>query len=195
VAGGGVRVVASDGLGIGLLWPAASIAAGSPPAAVWRAVVPSTVSMDGAPAVGCKAAANRTGGRCAREVRARTRLAESAETLGAADAADATGAMVVGGWFDGSSTASGSVEGEVAIDLAPSKLRVNVVSPGPVTTPGSREFSDPMGAPPDLFAKEIPLGRYGSPDDVAEVVVLLASDRGKWITGGIINVDGGMSAR
>jgi NAD(P)-dependent dehydrogenase (short-subunit alcohol dehydrogenase family) len=37
--------------------------------------------------------------------------------------------------------------------------------------------------------------RYGSPEDLAEVVALLASDRGKWMTGGIINVDGGMTAR
>jgi len=83
----------------------------------------------------------------------------------------------------------------LAIDLALSKIRVNVVSPGPTTTPGSREFSDSLGAPPDLFAKDIPLGRYGSPEDIAEVVALLASDRGNWMTGGIINVDGGMSAR
>ena len=90
---------------------------------------------------------------------------------------------------------NGTIHVTLAIDLAPSKIRVNVVSPGPVTTPGSREFSDAMGAPPDLFAKEIPLGRYGSPEDLAEVVALLASDRGKWMTGGIINVDGGMTAR
>lgn len=83
----------------------------------------------------------------------------------------------------------------LAIDLAPHKVRVNVVSPGPVSTPGSREFSEALGAPPDLFAKEIPLGRYGAPEDVAEMVALLTSDRGKWMTGGILNVDGGMSAR
>ena len=83
----------------------------------------------------------------------------------------------------------------LAIDLAPSKIRVNVVSPGPVTTPGSRAFSDSLGAPPDLFAKEIPLGRYGAPQDIAEVVALLVSGRGNWMTGGIINVDGGMTAR
>jgi NAD(P)-dependent dehydrogenase (short-subunit alcohol dehydrogenase family) len=83
----------------------------------------------------------------------------------------------------------------LAIDLAPSKIRVNVVSPGPVTTPGSKAFTDALGAPPDLFAKEIPLGRYGSPEDLAEVVALLVSNRGNWMTGGIINVDGGMSAR
>jgi NAD(P)-dependent dehydrogenase (short-subunit alcohol dehydrogenase family) len=64
-----------------------------------------------------------------------------------------------------------------------------------VTTPGSKEFSDALSVPPDLFAKDVPLGRYGSPEDVAEVVALLLSGRGKWMTGGIINVDGGMTAR
>lgn len=83
----------------------------------------------------------------------------------------------------------------LAIDLAPSNIRVNVVSPGPTTTPGSREFSDALGAPPDLFAKEIPLGRYGSPEDIAEVVALLASGRAAWMTGTNVHVDGGMTAR
>ena len=83
----------------------------------------------------------------------------------------------------------------LAVDLAPSNIRVNVVSPGPVTTPGSKDFSDAMGAPPDLFAKEIPMGRYGSPEDLAEVVALLVSDRGNWMTGANIHVDGGMTAR
>ena len=83
----------------------------------------------------------------------------------------------------------------LAIDLAPSKIRVNVVSPGPVTTPGSREFTDALGAPPDAFAKEVPMGRYGAPEDIAEVVALLVSDRAKWMTGGNIHVDGGMTAR
>ena len=83
----------------------------------------------------------------------------------------------------------------LALDLAPSKIRVNVVSCGPVATPGSREFSDALGVPPDFFAKDIPLGRYGAPEDIAEMVALLASDRAKWMTGSIIDVDGGMSAR
>src|SRR4051812_11853509 len=83
----------------------------------------------------------------------------------------------------------------LAIDLAPSKIRVNVVSPGPVATPGCREFSDALGASPDLFAKEIPLGHYGTPEDLAEVVALLVSHRGNWMTGGNIHADGGMTAR
>ena len=97
--------------------------------------------------------------------------------------------------YGAAKAALNSYSRSLAIDLAPTNIRVNVVSPGPVTTPGSKEFSDALGAPPDLFAKEIPLGRYGAPEDIAEVVALLASDRAKWMTGAIIDVDGGMTAR
>ncbi len=87
----------------------------------------------------------------------------------------------------------------LALDLGPKGIRVNVVSPGPVVTPGGEEarkvFSDATGAPPDVFAQAVPLGRLGSPEDIAEVVSLLASDRGKWMTGANILVDGGMTAR
>jgi hypothetical protein len=57
----------------------------------------------------------------------------------------------------------------LAIDLAPSKIRVNVVSPGPVTTPGSREFTDALGAPPEAFAKDIPMGRVRAPGWLVEL--------------------------
>jgi NAD(P)-dependent dehydrogenase (short-subunit alcohol dehydrogenase family) len=87
----------------------------------------------------------------------------------------------------------------LAVDLGPSGIRVNVVTPGPVKTPGGDEarksFSDATGAPLDVFTQYVPLGRMGSPDDVAEVVALLASDRGNWLTGANIRVDGGMTAR
>jgi NAD(P)-dependent dehydrogenase (short-subunit alcohol dehydrogenase family) len=66
-----------------------------------------------------------------------------------------------------------------------------------ISCPASSTFprSDATGAPADVFAQSVPLGRLGSPDDVAEVVALLASDRGKWMTGANILVDGGMTAR
>jgi NAD(P)-dependent dehydrogenase (short-subunit alcohol dehydrogenase family) len=87
----------------------------------------------------------------------------------------------------------------LALDLGPKGIRVNVVSPGPVVTPGGDEarkaFSDATGAPGDVFAAAVPLGRLGSPDDVAEVVALLVSGRSKWMTGTNILVDGGMTAR
>jgi NAD(P)-dependent dehydrogenase (short-subunit alcohol dehydrogenase family) len=87
----------------------------------------------------------------------------------------------------------------LAVELGPVGIRVSVVSPGPVVTPGGEEtrktFAEAMGAPGDVFAQSVPLGRYGSVDDVAEVVALLTSDRGSWLTGGNIRVDGGMAAR
>ena len=87
----------------------------------------------------------------------------------------------------------------LALDLGSRGIRVNVVSPGPVTTPGGEDtrkaFADATGAPSDGFIDYVPLRRFGEPDDVAEVVALLASDRGKWLTGGNIKVDGGMTAR
>jgi len=87
----------------------------------------------------------------------------------------------------------------LALDLGPKGIRVNVVSPGPVVTPGGEEartaFSAATGAPADVFAQAVPLGRLGSPEDVAEVVGMLVSDRAKWMTGANIVVDGGMTAR
>lgn len=76
---------------------------------------------------------------------------------------------------------------------------MNVVTPGPVSTVSADElrktFGEAMGAPTDAFTKFAPLGRYGSAADIAEVVALLASDRGNWLTGVNYRVDGGMPAR
>jgi len=87
----------------------------------------------------------------------------------------------------------------LAVDLAPSGIRVNVVSPGPVTTPGGdatrKRLSDETGVAADAFVQYVPLARFGSTDDVAEVVALVAADRGNWLTGGNFRVDGGMTAR
>ena len=87
----------------------------------------------------------------------------------------------------------------LAVELAPSGIRVNVVTPGPVATAAAdelrKQFSDAMGAPSDVFAEFVPLGRYGTTADVAELVALLASDRGNWLTGANYRVDGGMTAR
>jgi NAD(P)-dependent dehydrogenase (short-subunit alcohol dehydrogenase family) len=97
--------------------------------------------------------------------------------------------------YGAAKAALNSYSRSLALDVAPNKPRVNVVSAGPVTTPGSREFSDALGVPPDLFAKDLPLRRYGAPEDIAEVVALLVSDRGKWMTGANVSVDGGLSVR
>lgn len=84
----------------------------------------------------------------------------------------------------------------LAMELAPSGIRVNVVSPGVISTPGSEEFSKTTpGFSPDDWLRNIPLGRIGATEDIAEVVALLASDRGKFLTGANYRVDGGMTTR
>jgi len=84
----------------------------------------------------------------------------------------------------------------LAVELAPSGIRVNVVSPGVISTPGSEEFSkaNPEFSPAD-WLRNIPLGRIGATEDIAEVVALLVSDRGKFMTGANFRADGGMTAR
>ena len=84
----------------------------------------------------------------------------------------------------------------LAMELAPNGIRVNVVSPGVISTPGSAEFAKTTpGFSTDVWIQNIPLGRIGEAQEIAEVVALLASDRGKFITGANYRVDGGMTAR
>ena len=84
----------------------------------------------------------------------------------------------------------------LAMELAPSGVRVNVVSPGVTATPGSAEFAaSTPGFTTDDWLRNIPLGRLGVGEDIAEVVTLLATDRASFITGANFHVDGGMTAR
>ncbi|HJP98397.1 MAG TPA: oxidoreductase [Rhodanobacteraceae bacterium] len=84
----------------------------------------------------------------------------------------------------------------LAGELAPSGIRVNVVSPGVISTPGSDEFAKATpGFSSDDWLRNIPLGRLGATEDIAEAVALLVSDRGKFMTGANYRVDGGMTAR
>ena len=81
-------------------------------------------------------------------------------------------------------------------ELASRKIRVNVVSPGPIDTPGAANLigNDPE-AQKQFFsqmAASVPLGRVGSPDEIAKVVVFLASEDSSFIAGIELFVDGGM---
>jgi 3-oxoacyl-[acyl-carrier protein] reductase len=74
----------------------------------------------------------------------------------------------------------------IAPSLARRGITINVVNPGPTDTgwmtPDLR----------DAIADQIPMGRVGMPDDAARLVGWLASDEAQWITGQVINSEGGM---
>lgn len=80
----------------------------------------------------------------------------------------------------------------LAQELAEKKIRVNGVAPGAVKTAINREVWENPERAKELL-KLIPYGRLGEPEDVAKVVVWLASDEADYITGSTVFVDGGMS--
>ena len=92
--------------------------------------------------------------------------------------------------YAASKAALQALTGSMAQEVGPSGVRVNAVLPGLIDT----ARMDGVGrgdAWSDLIAKNIPLGRAGSPRDVAALVVFLCSDEGAWITGQHYLVDGG----
>jgi NAD(P)-dependent dehydrogenase (short-subunit alcohol dehydrogenase family) len=81
-------------------------------------------------------------------------------------------------------------------DLKDRHIRVNAVSPGPIDTPGLNELAASTGAGEQrlrMIASSVPLGRLGTPNEIAKAVVFLASDDSSYITGTELFVDGGMA--
>ena len=75
-----------------------------------------------------------------------------------------------------------------AAEFGPAGVRVNTVAPGPVFTDGAvPDFTTQLGA-------TTLLGRGAQPEEIAEVIAFLASDRASYITGAVIPVDGGRTA-
>lgn len=84
----------------------------------------------------------------------------------------------------------------IAADYVRQGIRVNAVCPGTVDTPSLRgriaSAADPVQAEKDFIARQ-PMGRLASVDDIAPLVVFLASDESAFISGGVHSVDGGVT--
>jgi len=93
--------------------------------------------------------------------------------------------------YSGTKGAVDAITRALAAELGPRKIRVNAVAPGIVDTEGTRSGGI-MGSD---FEKEAvadtPLGRFGQPDDIARIVVFLASDDSAWLTGERLTASGG----
>jgi len=86
-----------------------------------------------------------------------------------------------------------------ALECAPLKIRVNTVNPAPIETRMMRSIEEQVsprhaGQAKEQFQSALPLGRYGHPEEVADVMLFLASDQSSYCTGGVYMVDGGTSA-
>src|SRR5947209_10826363 len=126
-----------------------------------------------------------------------------------------TGGLILFGWFGGMPGQPGGVASKglptvyaatkAAVrsfartwttDLKARRIRVNAVSPGSTDTPGLSDLLASAEAGEQrkrMMSNSIPLGRFGTPDEIAKAVVFLASDDSSYITGTELFVDGGVA--
>lgn len=84
----------------------------------------------------------------------------------------------------------------ISAELLDRKIRVNSVSPGPVTTPIYDKLgmsAEDLSATTDSIRSKIPIGRFGTPEEIAKVVLFLASDDSTFLLGAEVIADGGMA--
>jgi len=106
-----------------------------------------------------------------------------------ASSAGKTGGTLAGAHYSVSKAGVICLAKQLARELGPHGITVNAVAPGRIDTPMIHTVSDEENA---AFARRTPLGRLGTPQDVASAVVFLASDEASFITGEILDVNGGL---
>lgn len=95
--------------------------------------------------------------------------------------------------YNAAKAAEISMAKSLANELAPDNIRVNSIAPGSILFPGGG-WARRMEADPErieaFIKSDMPLGRFGKPEEIADVAVFLASERASLVTGACINVDG-----
>ena len=102
---------------------------------------------------------------------------------------------MVGYPYAATKAAVGNLVRQMAVELAPHNVRVNAIAPGPFLT---NIRGGALRRDPDLvkqFAATVPMGRIADPDEIKGLALLLASPAGSFITGAVIPIDGGTTAK
>jgi 3-oxoacyl-[acyl-carrier protein] reductase len=113
----------------------------------------------------------------------------SGRIVNIASSAGKTGGTLAGAHYSASKAGVICLTKQLARELGPSGITVNAVAPGRIDTPMIHTVSD---AENEAFVQRTPLGRLGTPGDVAHAVVFLASEGASFITGEIVDVNGGL---
>jgi len=98
--------------------------------------------------------------------------------------------MAAGG-YSASKAAVNHFTACAAMEAAPHNVRINIVAPGSVKTPGLDAATRKNQAMLDTIAEAIPMRRHAAPEEIAEAIGFLASDQASFITGVVLPVDGG----
>lgn len=96
--------------------------------------------------------------------------------------------------YNATKGAVNSLVKSLALEMATKQIRSNAILPGFVPT-GILNQDTISKEDLELHQKNYPLGRFGTPDDVAYLAIYLLSDQSKWMTGSLINLDGGFSLK
>ncbi|MFD5336964.1 SDR family NAD(P)-dependent oxidoreductase [Streptomyces hawaiiensis] len=97
----------------------------------------------------------------------------------------------VGSVYNASKAAMDALTRSWAVEFGAAGVRVNSVAPGPIRTDMA---VDTVGEMFEAFSQSTPLARAGEPEEIAEAVVFLASDKASYITGAVLTADGGLVA-
>jgi len=126
---------------------------------------------------------------CCQAVMGHMQSQRSGSIVSMASVAAKTGGLLAGVHYSVSKAGIICLTKSLARAVAPYNITVNAVAPGRIDTPMIETASEEEN---EQFIKSIPLGRLGTPGDVAKAVVFLASDEARYITGEILDVNGGV---